>query len=189
MCMLLGGREADRFVLNRSNDSEIPNAPCLFWSLCFVKNQMEWGMLGMWRELLKARDRLWRILGISYTVNIDMAAAWIIRRPWMGWERGIITGDCGEPGSLSLALSPLLSRILYFPRFCLFLSVPLLRLVIKRCSVSVFERFKQCLAVPECHTINKPRINRARIPYSEITLQNTSCFFVVLWKLHACGNE
>lgn len=58
MCMSLGGREADRFVLNRSNDSEIPNAPCLFCSLCFVKNQMEWGMLGMWRELLKARDRL-----------------------------------------------------------------------------------------------------------------------------------
>lgn len=30
MCMLLRGREADRFVLNRSNDTEIPNAPCLF---------------------------------------------------------------------------------------------------------------------------------------------------------------
>lgn len=58
MCMLLGGRAADRFVLNRSNDSESPNAPCLFWSLCFVKNQMEWEMLGMWRELLKAWDRL-----------------------------------------------------------------------------------------------------------------------------------
>lgn len=59
----------------------------------------------MWRELLKARDRLWRLLGISYTVNIDIAAAWIIRRLWMGWERGIITGDCREPGSLALSFS------------------------------------------------------------------------------------
>ncbi len=105
MCVLLGGRAADRFVLNPSNDSESPNAPCLFWSLCFVKNQMEWGMLSMWRELPKARGRLWRLLGISYTVNIDMATAWIIRRLWMCWEQGIITGDCREPGSLARALS------------------------------------------------------------------------------------